>query len=387
MVLFISLLLAGIFAAASGKSLRRKAGFWYLVSLIISILIIAGVFLGWFTRLREPWLTLSKVFTQGGLAGAMFILVMYTGAFMPGTKPSRCLLPVRGQLSVIASILTLGHNIAYGKTYFVLLFTQTAGLKGNILAAAIWSLIMILIMLPLFVTSFLCIRKKMPPRKWKKLQRLAYLFYGLLYLHILLLNFPPACRGTLSANLNIALYSLVFGGYVWLRIRRCLYTEARKKTALELADRISVWHTALFAALLLLLLSVGTFQMINTAGQNETQKNNTTKEILPEEETQTETRQLLPEGRYIDGEYSGAGMGYNGRLTVSVTIKEGKIAEVKIKGSVDDEPYLTDVKEHLPAAIVAAGTPEVDAVSGATTTSHGLMEAVRDALSNASGQK
>ena len=47
-------------------------------------------------------------------------------------------------------------------------------------------------MLILTVTSFPQVRKKMNAVKWKKLQRTAYIFYGLIYAHILLINVPYA---------------------------------------------------------------------------------------------------------------------------------------------------------------------------------------------------
>ena len=90
-----------------------------------------------------------------------------------------------------------------------------------------------------------------------------------------------------------------------------------------------------------------------------------------------------PEARYIDGKYSGAGVGYNGRLTVSVIVEEGAVAQVRLTGSVDDEPYLTDATEGVFPAVLAAGSAQVDAVSGATSTSEGLIAAIQAALDKA----
>ncbi len=89
------------------------------------------------------------------------------------------------------------------------------------------------------------------------------------------------------------------------------------------------------------------------------------------------------EGRPLKG----AAIGYNGRLTVSVTVKEGKLQKIACTGHVEDEPYIADAENGLFEAMLAGNTTNVDAVSGATTTSDTLIEAVREALNNRSAVK
>ena len=86
---------------------------------------------------------------------------------------------------------------------------------------------------------------------------------------------------------------------------------------------------------------------------------------------------------YVDGEYTGSGMGYNGPVTVSVTIEGGVITNVKPLSSDEDDPYYTWVIKEIPSAIVEKGSTDVDTVSGATTSSKALIAAVEDALSQA----
>ena len=100
------------------------------------------------------------IFARSALSTALFAAVMYAGAVPNGSKLMKAVMPIRGELSIIASILTLGHNISFGLTYFRLLFTQPDCLPVNQLLAAICSLVMLCIMLPLFITSFKCVRKK-----------------------------------------------------------------------------------------------------------------------------------------------------------------------------------------------------------------------------------
>lgn len=81
--------------------------------------------------------------------------------------------------------------------------------------------------------------------------------------------------------------------------------------------------------------------------------------------------------------YSGTGAGRNGDITVDVTLTDGVITDVSVTSHSEtagiSDPALTD----LPKAIVAAGSVDVDAVSGATETSNGILAAVKDALTKA----
>ena len=220
MVLLISLLLAFLIVHFGKTFLKKHAGLCYCVALLISCGVVAFVYSDAAQNLTGIPKTMANVFLQDGLAGALFIFVMYAGAVPDKSAFRKAVMPIRGQLSILASILTLGHNIAYGKTYFVYLFTQASSLRLNVLLAALCSIVMILIMLPLFITSFLCIRKKMQPKKWKRLQRLAYIFYALMFVHVLLLNTTSAREGKWTAILNITLYSLLFLVYASLRLCR-----------------------------------------------------------------------------------------------------------------------------------------------------------------------
>ena len=85
-----------------------------------------------------------------------------------------------------------------------------------------------------------------------------------------------------------------------------------------------------------------------------------------------------------DGEYTATVQGHNGELTVVVVIAEGKIASVKVaEGHVETPTIAGPVIESIPAAIVAANDPTVDAVGGATVTSKAIMNAVVACLEQA----
>ena len=81
-----------------------------------------------------------------------------------------------------------------------------------------------------------------------------------------------------------------------------------------------------------------------------------------------------------DGVYEGTGAGLNGQIKVSVTVSGGKITEVKVLEHSETAGISDPAIEKIPAAIVEAQSADVDIVSGATFTSKGIIDAVKNAL-------
>lgn len=88
-----------------------------------------------------------------------------------------------------------------------------------------------------------------------------------------------------------------------------------------------------------------------------------------------------------DGVYTATRESYqHEHVTVSVTITDGKIADVVIDEITDHPSTITDAPCALiPAAIVENQTYNVDSVTGATFTSSSIKNAVRDCLEQAGG--
>lgn len=81
--------------------------------------------------------------------------------------------------------------------------------------------------------------------------------------------------------------------------------------------------------------------------------------------------------------YTGVGQGNNGDIKVEVALKDGKISAVKVVAHDETAGLCDEAIEKVPAAIVEANSADVDAVAGATNTSKGIMDAVKDALKQA----
>lgn len=88
----------------------------------------------------------------------------------------------------------------------------------------------------------------------------------------------------------------------------------------------------------------------------------------------------VAETALTDGTYTGTGKGMHSNIAVTVTVEGGAITSVTVD-SHDETPGVSDPAiEQIPAAIVEAGSTDVDAVAGATLTSNGIIEAVNNAL-------
>ncbi len=81
--------------------------------------------------------------------------------------------------------------------------------------------------------------------------------------------------------------------------------------------------------------------------------------------------------------YEGTGNGKNGELRVAVTVEDGKITAVEVLEHKDDAGISDPAIEKVPAAIVEHQSVAVDAATGATMTSNGIIEAVTNALTGA----
>lgn len=231
MLFIISLIIVALFIYFLKDSLKKYANIFYIGAAVISIAVFLLEFLPMHLFVKN---NILGIFAKGSLGTAMFVVVMYTGALPKGNKLIAPLMKIRGELSITAAILVLCHNFTYGMTYFRMLFTKTSLLSATQLAAAVISLVLIAIMIVLTVTSFPSVRKKMQAKKWKQLQRTAYVFYGLMYVHIILINIPYARLGLGMYVANVVIYSIVFLGYAAMRISKAISVKAARITDDEL---------------------------------------------------------------------------------------------------------------------------------------------------------
>ena len=213
------IVLIGILA----KPLKRHPVPFYIVALAL-------VGLYWFGTTTNTaggmWPYFMPLMQRCALAFVMFVGVL------DESSPLRArLMPIRRQLSILGCIFALGHLAFYGVSYVPRLGSALNGNLGFSLALAA---LLVLLMAILLVTSFQVVKRRMSAARWKGVQRLAYPFYLLTYVHLVLLLAPSAFAGRETATVSLVVYSVAVGAYVVLRMRRALlhHRAAAPSTAL-----------------------------------------------------------------------------------------------------------------------------------------------------------
>jgi len=404
MILTLTLICSLAFFHFFGKALKKKPAVLYGICILLSLVSIfypreGGLpFLDFFFK---------KIMQRGVLAGSLFIWVMLAPVLPKSFSGRKTIYLLRGEMAICASLITLAHNLAFGGKYFGALFLGQGHISLMELHAAIVSCLMILLLIPLTITSFQTVRRKMQAKTWKKLQNWSYLFYLLLYLHIFFIYQGALIRGKGEYFFTLMIYSFIFGFYGFLRIRQYrIQKESKEKKTFPLL------RTAGILPIVCLFLSgfysAGKYRAALEAnvdkiraqesvseqhGQGE--ENNSSKKASEASGDKASANssdassdsQAIDEdsisGAYKDGECFGKASAYNGNVEVKVTISGGKITAIDIVKTKDDEEYFFDAQKKVIPEILEKQSTDVDAVAGATTSSEGICHAVEKALEEA----
>ena len=404
MILTLTLICSLAFFHFFGKALKKKPAVLYGICILLSLVSIfypreGGLpFLDFFFK---------KIMQRGVLAGSLFIWVMQAPVLPKSSSERKTIYLFRGEMAICASLITLAHNLAFGGKYFGALFLGQGHISLMELHAAIVSCLMILLLIPLTITSFQTVRRKMQAKTWKKLQNWSYLFYLLLYLHIFFIYQGALIRGKGEYFFTLMIYSFIFGFYGFLRIRQYrIQKESKEKKTFPLL------RTAGILPIVCLFLSgfysAGKYRAALEAnvdkiraqesvseqhGQGE--ENNSSEKASEASGDKASTNssdassdsQAADEdsisGAYKDGECFGKASAYNGNVEVKVTISGGKITAIDIVKTKDDEEYFFDAQKKVIPEILEKQSTDVDAVAGATTSSEGICHAVQKALEEA----
>jgi DMSO/TMAO reductase YedYZ heme-binding membrane subunit len=152
----------------------------------------------------------GNAITLGFIPFGLFLVVIFTGALSKGVIRKR-LAMVRAEYAIIATILLLPHAFGYIEIYLDEIFPELASVSQ------ILGVIAFVIIIPLFVTSFQFVRKKMNYKSWKLLHRAAYIVYGLIWFHLLLLQ-----------NERFYLYLAVGILYILTRVYDIITTQKKR---------------------------------------------------------------------------------------------------------------------------------------------------------------
>ena len=411
MIVILTLLCSLAFFHFFGKAVKKKPAVLYGICILLSL---ASIFYP-----REgglPFLDFffQKIMQRGVLAGSLFILVMLAPVLPKHFSGRKTIYLLRGEMAISASLITLAHNLAFGGKYFGAVFFGQGHISLMELHAAIVSCLMILLLIPLTITSFPTVRRKMQAKTWKKVQNWSYLFYLLLYLHIFFIYQGALLRGKGEYFFTLMLYSFLFGFYGFLRIRQYrVQKETREKKAFPLLRIagilpivclfLSVFYSAgkYRAALEAKVDKIRAQETVaeskgsaETSGSGEDKSDSSEKasEVAGDKASANSSKGSSDSkgsdansasGSYKDGEYLGKASAYNGNVEVKVTISGGKMTAIDIVKTKDDEDYFFDAQKKVIPEILEKQSTDVDAVAGATTSSEGIAHAVEKALEQA----
>ena len=418
MILTITLLCSLAFFHFFGKAVKKKPAVLYGICILLSLVSIfypreGGLpFLDFFFK---------KIMQRGMLAGSLFIWVMLAPVLPKSFSGRKTIYLLRGEMAICASLITLAHNLAFGGKYFDALFLGHGHISLMELHAAIVSCLMILLLIPLTITSFQAVRRKMQAKTWKRLQNWSYLFYLLLYLHIFFIYQGALIRGKGEYFFTLMLYSFIFGFYGFLRIRQYrVQKETREKKAVPLLRIAGI--LPIVCLFLSVFYSAGKYRAALEANVDKIRAQETVAESKESADNAAENKgsvESIGNGEeksdsaleasgdkasvnssegysdveaadgnnasdmYKDGEYLGKASAYNGNVEVKVTISGGKMTAIDIVKTKDDEDYFFDAQKKVIPEILEKQSTDVDAVAGATTSSEGIAHAVEKALEQA----
>ena len=91
-------------------------------------------------------------------------------------------------------------------------------------------------------------------------------------------------------------------------------------------------------------------------------------------------------GTYIPGTYEGTAEGISSTVKVTMTFSESAVTDVVVDTSGETASYGAAAADELREQLMAAGSAEIDGVSGSTITSNAVMKAAKSCYAQAKGE-
>ena len=203
--LLASLAILSWMAILLSKSIKKHATIYYIVFSIPFFLVaipfsarLFGIENG-FNFIQIPFLggILRDYIHMGTLGFPLLIIIMYTGALNPKNPWVKKLLNIRKELSILSGFPVLTHSLIRVSNNLpgsIQFFTNNEAYMANTRVASelgagissfsfILGVVMLAIFLPLWITSFDSIHKRMGNLRWKKWQKWSYVLYATLFIH------------------------------------------------------------------------------------------------------------------------------------------------------------------------------------------------------------
>lgn len=259
MVFIVGLILMCVLVWLFADQIKKYPAYFYagaFILTVISYIVYKNVTMPEFVKTY-----LLGIFTTGTLGIAGFYIVMFTGALRNGSPLIKKLMMIRGELSILSCILMFAHLAIFGPSYIGMAAKNASVMSKSLLVSIICGTVLLIQMIYLGVTSIKAVRRKFKAKTWKKLQRTAYLFYFLMYVHGVTMQATKIKSADKSALVTIIVYSILFFTYVIMRVRKALLAKYKKADALKVAkfDKIGTSIAGVLAVALLCLITIPQF--------------------------------------------------------------------------------------------------------------------------------
>lgn len=232
------------------KSIKRYYYIYYtlfaipfLMVVVPSLLRMIGIETSFnFTRIPVLGELLRDYIHMASLGHPLLIIIMYMGALDVKNPYVKRLMSIRKEISILSGFPILTHswirvlnNFPKALKYFTdhSAFMENprvtselgAGITNTVLVLGIVMLVLFLI---LWITSFDVVHKRLGGIRWKKIQRWSYVLYALLFIHAMGLQVGRMVSSTTDITIkqwiSVSSLLLIYGSYLILRVRK-----ARKK--------------------------------------------------------------------------------------------------------------------------------------------------------------
>ncbi len=186
------------------KSIKKHSAVYYIVLAIPFVLVafpfvarMLGIEMAGFNGVPFLGEIIRDYIHMGTFGHPLLIIIMYMGALDPKISIVKKLMSIRKELSIICGFPVLTHslirvfnNLPGAFKFFTdnegyLATTKVVSEAGAGISSFsyILGILMLIIFIPLWVTSFGAVRKRMGGVRWKKLQRWSYVLYATLFIH------------------------------------------------------------------------------------------------------------------------------------------------------------------------------------------------------------
>lgn len=245
--LLISLTVLTLLFVLLAKSIKKHPGLYYTLFTIPFVLVILpslgrifGIEIAGFGRVPYLGELIRDYIHMGTFGHPLLIIIMYIGALDMHQKPVKRLMLIRKEMSIIVgfpvfahSLIRITRSLSGAFQYFADNEAYMAHTREgvNVIGAGFSSfsfllgVFMLVLFIPLWVTSFDAVRKPMGYARWKKLQKGSYILYATLFIHAMgiqiggLLN-PRGGEVTPKQYIHILSLVLIYGSYLYLRLRK-----------------------------------------------------------------------------------------------------------------------------------------------------------------------